>query len=217
MSESAPSEPAPSESAPSEPAPLRQVPLRQVLPYRPVRQALPADLRRMVPGGSRSPARWRLEVVVKTLLFPRVGAVVLFRFGQVLARRPGLLPLAYLLSRRAIAHSGAELSPLASIGPGLELTHSVGVVIGADVVIGHGATIYHGVTLGDGARPGRPVIGDDVLIGAGACVLGGVRVGNRVTIGAQCVVTKDLPDDVIATGIPASYRPRTDQRWNSAR
>jgi len=184
---------------------------RSRLPYRPVREALPADLRRMVPVGSRSPARWRLETAAKVVLFPRVLAVVAFRLGQVLARRRGLLPVAYLLSGHAVARSGAEISPLASIGPGLELTHSVGVVIGADVVIGAGATIYHGVTIGDGRRPGRPVIGDDVLIGAGACVLGGVRVGDRVVIGAQAVVTTDLPDDVVATGIPATYRRNNDR------
>jgi serine O-acetyltransferase len=181
-------------------------PSRTRLPYRPVREALPADLRRMVPVDGRSAARWRLEVVVKAVVFPRVLAVVVFRFGQVLARRRGLLPLAYLLSSHAVARSGAEISPLASIGPGLELTHSVGVVIGADVVIGSGATIYHGVTVGDGSRPGRPVIGDDVLLGAGSCVLGGIQVGDRVLVGAQAVVTTDLPDDVVATGIPATYR-----------
>jgi len=196
-------------SGPEAPRAVRP-PSRSHLPYRPVREALPADLRRMVPVGSRSPARWRLEVAVKTLVFPRVLAVVAFRLGQVLARRRGLLPLAYLLGGHAQSRSGAELSPLASIGPGLELTHSTGVVIGADVVIGSGATIYHGVTIGDGSRPGRPVVGDDVVLGAGACLLGGISVGDRVVVGAQAVVTTDLPDDVVATGIPARYRPRTD-------
>ena len=48
-----------------------------------------------------------------------------------------------------------------------------------------------------------PTIGDDVTIGAGAKVLGKCVVGNRVRIGANCVVVKDVPDDCTVVGIPA--------------
>jgi len=171
-----------------------------------LRQTLRADLERMVePHGSRR--RWGVEVLVKSFLYPRIRAVIYYRLGQGLARRR-LLPLAYWLESRAIRGSGAEISPLAEIGPGLTLQHSVGIVIGPQVRIGTRAMIYQGVTLGDGSTPGQPQIGDDVLIGAGAAVLGGVQVGHRVVIGAHAVVTRDLPDDVVAVGSPATYRPR---------
>jgi serine O-acetyltransferase len=155
--------------------------------------------------GSRQ--RWYAEVVAKTFLYPRLRAVLYYRVGQALARHR-LLPLAYWLEKRAIAGSGAEINPLARLGPGLNLMHSVGVVIGPEVQVGARAMIYQGVTLGDGSTPGQPRIGDDVVIGAGAAVLGGVKVGDRVVIGAHAVVTHDVPDDVIAIGAPATYRPR---------
>jgi serine O-acetyltransferase len=49
----------------------------------------------------------------------------------------------------------------------------------------------------------RPTIGDNVTIGAGAKVLGGINIGDNVTIGANAVVTKSLPDNVVAAGVPA--------------
>ncbi|MGK2897381.1 MAG: serine O-acetyltransferase, partial [Burkholderiaceae bacterium] len=56
--------------------------------------------------------------------------------------------------------------------------------------------------------PCAPVIGDNVDIGAGAKVLGRIRVGNNVMIGANAVVTRDVPDDCIAVGVPAVVKPR---------
>jgi serine O-acetyltransferase len=49
----------------------------------------------------------------------------------------------------------------------------------------------------------HPVIGDDVIIYAGAAVLGNILIGNNVKIGANSVVTIDIPDDCVAVGIPA--------------
>ncbi len=105
------------------------------------------------------------------------------------------------------------IADTASIDPRAEIADDVEIgpycVIGPDVRIGSRAMIYHGVTLGDGSVPGQPTLGDDVSIGAGAAVLGGVTIGNRVVIGAHAVVTRDLPDDVVAIGAPATYKPRT--------
>ena len=47
-----------------------------------------------------------------------------------------------------------------------------------------------------------PVIGNDVWIGGNVTILPGVRIGNNVTIGAGSVVTRDIPDNVIAVGNP---------------
>jgi len=186
---------------------------------RPIRDALAADLRHMVepcpstgaggiPAGDGGGMRWRLRVLAMIALMPRVRTVVFYRFGQLFAGS-GMLPLAYLLAARGLRAGGAELHPSASIGPGLCLMHSAGIVVGHEVRTGRGLRLYQGVTLGDGSRPGQPVLGDDVTVGAGACVLGPVRVGDRVVIGAGAVVTRDLPDDVVATGAPATWRPRT--------
>lgn len=175
---------------------------------RPVRDLLADDLAHLVvPDGGRT-TRWRLQVAAKVLLFPRVRAVVHHRFAQLAAGR-GLMPVAYFLQGRAIRGSGAEISPLADIGPGLAVMHSVGIVIGPQVRVGRNLQIYQGVTLGDGPRPGQPTIGDDVVIGAGAAILGGVSIGDRVVIGANTVVTQDVPDDSVAAGSPVAVRART--------
>jgi len=175
-----------------------------------VRDLLPDDLRSMVERSPGGRIRWLAEVATKIVLYPRVRAVIFYRFGQVLVRRR-FLPLAYALQARAIRGSGAEISPFADIGPGLCLVHSVGIVVGPSVTAGSNLRLYHGVTLGDGSLPGQPILGADVMVGAGAAVLGGVRIGDRSIIGAHAVVTTDVPADSIATGAPASYRPRLDR------
>lgn len=48
-----------------------------------------------------------------------------------------------------------------------------------------------------------PTIGDNVSIGAGAVLLGGIKIGNNVSIGANAGVLKDLPENVVAVGVPA--------------
>ena len=73
------------------------------------------------------------------------------------------------------------------------------------------AVVYHGVTLGGQVltqTKRHPTIGNNVTIGAGAKVLGPITIGSGSAVGANAVVTKDVPDNCIAVGIPASYRPR---------
>ncbi len=50
---------------------------------------------------------------------------------------------------------------------------------------------------------GKPIdIGADVWVGGGALILAGVRIGNKTVIGAGSVVTRDIPDGVLAAGNP---------------
>ena len=75
-----------------------------------------------------------------------------------------------------------------------------GIFIAANAKVGEGCTIFHQVTLGsntfkDSKGFGAPKIGDRVYIGAGAKVIGGITIGNDVRIGANAVVTKDVPDN----------------------
>ena len=54
-----------------------------------------------------------------------------------------------------------------------------------------------------GAEYGKPIaIGDDVWIGGSSILLPGVSIGNRTVIGAGSVVTRNIPDDVVAAGNP---------------
>src|SRR5438270_13585722 len=82
-----------------------------------------------------SNARFWTRALAKALLSPNVRAVITFRLAHHLAKHK-LLPLAMWLRGRAVSRSGADIHPLATIGPGLFLPHSSGVVIGPDVVVG---------------------------------------------------------------------------------
>jgi len=69
-------------------------------------------------------------------------------------------------------------------------------------------TLYHGVTLDGVGREGdngrrHPTIEDGVMIGAGAQILGGITIGEHAKIGANSVVTSNIPANVTALGIPA--------------
>jgi serine O-acetyltransferase len=82
-----------------------------------------------------------------------------------------------------------------------------GIVIERGVVIGRRVTVMHQVTLGrkegvTGAGDGSavPVIEDNVFIGAGAKVLGRVRIGRGATVGANAVVTRDVPSHCTVVG-----------------
>lgn len=62
--------------------------------------------------------------------------------------------------------------------------------------------VIPGVVRTVGEAPAPVVIGDNVWIGGGAIILPGVTIGNNAVIGAGSVVTKDIPDNVIAVGNP---------------
>lgn len=75
-------------------------------------------------------------------------------------------------------------------------------MINEATIIGKNCLIFQGVTIGVGTS-GIPRIGDNVILSSGAKIIGGITIGNNVTIGANAVVTKDIPDNSIAVGIPA--------------
>ena len=107
--------------------------------------------------------------------------------------------------------TGVEIHPGATIGRRFFIDHGMGIVIGETAEIGDGVMLYHGVTLGGQVltqTKRHPTIEDNVTIGAGAKVLGPITIGEGSAIGANAVVTKDVPAEHIAVGIPAKNRPR---------
>jgi serine O-acetyltransferase len=125
-------------------------------------------------------------------------ATVFHRVASTLARS-GLRPLARAVHAFAKFLTHVDMSPQATIGPGLYLYHGLGTVIGKGSTIGRNALICQNVTLGGG-----PTIGDDVRLWAGAKVIGRVTVGDRSEVGANGVVVSDVPSDTIAVGVPAT-------------
>ncbi len=97
-----------------------------------------------------------------------------------------------------------------TIGPGLFIQHGFSTIIMADM--GANCWINQQVTIGYKDRSGRPCLGDEVRVTAGAKVLGPVHIGDRVVIGANAVVVKDVPADCIVVGIPARIVRRQGRR-----
>jgi serine O-acetyltransferase len=153
---------------------------------------------------ARDPApRSRWEI----LLYPGVWALGLHRLAHWLFKGE-LFFLARLVNHVSRFLTAIDIHPGAAIGRHFFIDHGF-VVIGETAVVGDEVTIYQHVTLGgtnptSGAGGSRhPTIGDGVIIGSGAQILGPIRVGDRARIGANAVVTKDVPEGATMVGIPA--------------
>jgi serine O-acetyltransferase len=101
--------------------------------------------------------------------------------------------------------TGTEIPLGCRLGGGLMLPHPNGIVIHPMVEVGPNCLIFQQVTIGagGGARRGVPKVGGHVDIGAGAKLLGGITIGDHARIGANAVVTIDVPAGATAMGIPA--------------
>lgn len=100
--------------------------------------------------------------------------------------------------------TGADIPINTQIGGGLMLPHPNGIVVHPAVVIGPNCLIFQQVTLG-WSRDGVPRLDGHVDVGAGAKVIGPITIGRNVEIGANAVVTKDVPPNCVAVGIPARF------------
>jgi serine O-acetyltransferase len=158
------------------------------------------------------------------LLYSGFHALAIHHLSHALWRRKWRL-LARFLSQLGRWLTGVEIHPGATIGRRLVIDHGMGVVIGETAEIGDDVTLYQGVTLG-GTSPAvdsasqvgkkrHPTIRDRVIIGSGAQILGPIVIGEGARVGANSVVTKEIPSGVTAIGIPAQVVMPKDR--NAAR
>lgn len=153
---------------------------------------------------ARDPSpRSRWEV----LLYPGVLAVGLHRVAHWLFEAE-LFFMARLVNSLSRFLTAIDIHPGARIGRNFFIDHGF-VVIGETAEIGDNVTMYQGSTLG-GTNPTNgvggkrhPTIGDDVIVSLGAAILGPISVGQGARIGANAVVTKDVPEGATMVGIPA--------------
>ena len=127
-----------------------------------------------------------------------------FRIRQALKRRR--IPIIGRLIRMVeMSLFGAELSLHATIGTGLYITHSHGVVVGGTTIVGDHVKLLGSNTFGnrDGHGYDYPIVGSNVLVGAGARILGSIAIGDGARVGANAVVTSDVAENVTVVGIPA--------------
>ena len=164
-------------------------------------------------------ARSKLSLI---LTYPGVKAVFFHRVANFFSTAKFHL-IARIISQFSRFMTGIEIHPKAKIGKNLFIDHGMGVVIGETSEIGDNVTIYHMVTLG-GIAPSinsdnqrnvkrHPTIENEVVIGSGAQVLGPVTVGCCAKIGANAVITKDVPEKAVMVGIPAKNVGMADSEF----
>lgn len=110
-----------------------------------------------------------------------------------------------------------EVGKNVKIGPGLRLPHPMDIIIAPNSEIGHDCDLYAGVrlVLSHGNKQG-PRLGAHVFMGDGAKAVGAVNIGDHAIIGVSAVVTKDVPANSTAVGIPAKVITNDNQRSNEA-
>ena len=146
------------------------------------------------------------------LTYPGVKAVFFHRIANFFHLAKFHL-VARIISQLSRFLTGIEIHPGAKIGKNLFIDNGMGVVIGETSEIGNNVTIYHMATLG-GIAPSinsnnqrqvkrHPTLGDCVVVGSGAQILGPVKIGTHAKVGANAVVTKDVPENAVMVGIPA--------------
>ena len=154
-------------------------------------------------------AKSKLSII---LTYPGAKAVFFHKIANFFAIAKFNL-IARIISQFSRFLTGIEIHPTANIGKNLFIDHGMGVVIGETSEIGDNVTIYHMATLG-GISPSinsneqrnikrHPTLKDNVVVGSGAQILGPVTVGKNAKIGANAVVTKDVPENAVMVGIPA--------------
>ena len=154
-------------------------------------------------------AKSKLSILIT---YPGVKAIFFHKIANFFSTAKFEL-LAKIISQLSRFFTGIEIHPKAKIGKNFFIDHGMGVVIGETSEIGDNVTIYHAVTLGgispsinsDGQRHVKrhPTLKNNVVVGSGAQILGPIVVGENAKIGANAVVTKDVPENAIMVGIPA--------------
>ena len=146
------------------------------------------------------------------LTYPGVKAIFFHKIANFFAVAKFDI-IARIISQFSRFLTGIEIHPKAKIGKNLFIDHGMGVVIGETSEIGDNVTIYHMVTLG-GIAPSinsdshrelkrHPTLMDNVVVGSGAQILGPVIIGKNAKVGANAVITKNVPDNAVMIGIPA--------------
>ena len=163
---------------------------------------------------ARDPAphsRWEI------LLYPGVIAVGLHRAAHWLYEAR-LYFLARLINHISRFLTAIDIHPGAVIGRNLFIDHGF-VVIGETAEIGDDVTIYQCVTLG-GTNPTNgiggkchPTVRDNVIIGSGAQIIGPITVGERARVGANAVVTDDVPEGATMIGLKARSTLVPAEEW----
>lgn len=148
-------------------------------------------------------SRWRFQ---DTFRRPEVHYLRLLREVEYLLAQPGAVArVRRSWARWRLLRSSTRLGlsiPPNVFGPGLGIAHYGSIVVNSRARVGAWCRINSATNIGLGPS-GVPTIGDFCYIAPGAVVYGGITVGDRVVVGANAVVGRDVPDGVTVAGAPA--------------
>lgn len=183
-----------------------------------------SDLRRDV--GERRISVWMF--LYKYLVTESFKVSLWLRLGTFFMSKNSIAyrPLYYFskVCSKHIAHkTGIQIPIGTQVGEGLKFFHYGSIIIAQSSKIGKNASIHQGVTIGrvfNGHYAGVSTIGDSVVIFSGAKILGNITVGDNAVIGANAVVTKDVPANAVVAGVPAKVisedsRKCFDKEWGN--
>ncbi len=124
-------------------------------------------------------------------------------------------------------HPSAVVMPSAALGHGIMVGATAvinsnahiadNVIVNTGAVVEHDCSVAEGAAVGPGAHlGGRAVLGSCAFLGTGAIVNSRITVGARTVVGSGAVVTRNLPEQVLALGVPARVTAQLDLTfdWN---
>jgi len=143
---------------------------------------------------------------IKQLLINRGFRILfLFRLGNSIKFKP-LFFLYKIFYQHFQNKYSIDLPLSVKLGYGIYIGHSFAIAINKKCQIGNNVNISQCVTLGikqTGNNMGVPIIGNNVYIGPGAKIIGSIRINDNSVVGANAVVTKDVPENAVVVGVPA--------------
>jgi len=165
-----------------------------------------------------------IKLMLSLFILKSFRMIVIFRIGHHFYNKNKFLwgfykPIQYILNGLFLTNNGIELPYTLSVGSGFRIVHPIEIIFTPQSIIGKNCTIFNGVTFGVNHfdRSGYPVVGNNVIIYTGAKIIGKVKIGDNCVVGANSVVTKSIPANSVAGGIPAkvlkSRENLPDVKW----
>jgi serine O-acetyltransferase len=188
---------------------LKMFPVKYLLNRSQAKAAIEADVDRFVQFHNRSrsgePVYEKLVWIWNAPSLEEFRYLFYFRIGTP----SHLVEILLLALSKAISRPRMTMSiSCHSIGPGFVIMHGAATVVEAEK-IGKYCLVFQETVIGyknesaDVPANDRPTIGDFVHISTGAKVLGKITIGDHAVIAANTVVTKDMPPNSLAVGVPA--------------
>lgn len=141
-----------------------------------------------------------LRMFLFTLIEP--SAAFLFWFRLSAYKKGMFLLICKLIYRHYKFKYGLMIPSCTKVGYGLYIGHPFGILVSYTAVIGNNCNLSQFTNIGTN-KGAAAIIGDNVYIGPSVCLVENVKIGNNVTIGAGAVVTRDIPENATAAGVPA--------------